>query len=205
MKSGIYKILNKVNGKFYIGSAIDLIKRWKEHAYYLNNSTHKNTHLQSAWNKYWDVSFEFIILEICDPKILIIREQFWIDWTDCCNRKVGYNINPTAGNMLGFKHSEETKSKLKNRTYTDQMKANMAKGQKGKIYSQETKDKWSKIRKGRIVSEQVKVKVSKVHKGKIISNETKALISAANKGRKISPEAIAKREASRRRNRELNL
>jgi len=31
MKSGIYKIINTVNGKFYIGSTKDADKRWYDH------------------------------------------------------------------------------------------------------------------------------------------------------------------------------
>ena len=42
MKSGIYKITNKINGKFYIGSAIDFIKRKKEHIYWLKKNNHHN-------------------------------------------------------------------------------------------------------------------------------------------------------------------
>lgn len=199
MNSGIYKILNKINDKFYIGSAVDLPKRWREHQRKLNEKTHKNAHLQAAWDKYWNTSFEFVILEICSKDMLIEREQFWINATNCCDRSIGYNLNPTAGNMLGFKHSEETKLKFKNRIYTDEIKANMSKGQTGKKYG------YRPGNKGRIVSDKVKAQTSQRHKGKILSLETKALISAANKGRKISAEAIAKREASRKRNKEIKL
>ncbi len=31
MTTGIYKILNKINGKFYIGSAINIEARWRRH------------------------------------------------------------------------------------------------------------------------------------------------------------------------------
>lgn len=203
MKSGIYKILNTVTGKFYIGSAVDIVKRWREHSYFLNHSSHKNKHLQYAWDKYCSVSFKFEIIEFCEKDKLIEREQYWITFTNCCNREIGYNLNPTAGNMLGFKHSKETIEKLKARIYTEEMKANMSKRQMGKKFSEETKLKWSEQRKGRIVSEKIKAQVSVVHKGKITSEKTKALISIANRGRKISPEAIAKREASRKENRKL--
>ena len=30
MKSGIYKIVNLITGILYIGSAVDLIKRWQD-------------------------------------------------------------------------------------------------------------------------------------------------------------------------------
>jgi len=59
----IYKILNKVNGKFYIGSTKNAKVRWYQHKYSLNNNKHINNHLQNAWNKYGKDSFDFIILE----------------------------------------------------------------------------------------------------------------------------------------------
>lgn len=36
MKSGIYKITNLVNGKFLVGSSINIQRRWKEHVWRLN-------------------------------------------------------------------------------------------------------------------------------------------------------------------------
>lgn len=36
----IYKIINKVNGKFYIGSTKDIDKRWYQHYFALKNNCH---------------------------------------------------------------------------------------------------------------------------------------------------------------------
>ena len=63
MKSGIYKITNVKNGKFYIGSAKDIDRRWWEHKNDLKKNKHKNPKLQHAWDFYGENSFEFIILE----------------------------------------------------------------------------------------------------------------------------------------------
>ena len=46
--SGIYKITNKVDGKFYIGSSKNLHKRWLSHRSELRRNHHCNQHLQSA-------------------------------------------------------------------------------------------------------------------------------------------------------------
>ena len=59
----IYKILNKVNGKFYIGSTKNAKVRWYQHKYMLNSNRHINNYLQNAWNKYGKENFDFIILE----------------------------------------------------------------------------------------------------------------------------------------------
>ena len=55
IQSGIYQILNTVNGKFYIGSAVDFTLRWAQHKWEFKNNRHSNTHLQRAYNKYGEV------------------------------------------------------------------------------------------------------------------------------------------------------
>jgi len=58
-KSGIYKIINKVNGKYYIGSSNDIKGRWSEHKNDLKANRHDNDYLQKSWNKYGEENFEF--------------------------------------------------------------------------------------------------------------------------------------------------
>lgn len=94
-KSGIYKILNLVTGKFYIGSTImSILKRTDHHKALLRKNKHKNTHLQNAWNKYGEDNFQLEIIEITSKNVTLIREQFWLDYYK--NRDVLYNINPLA-------------------------------------------------------------------------------------------------------------
>lgn len=110
---GIYKILNKINGKFYIGkSSNGCNRRWNEHKHLLRKGRHKNIYLQNAWNKYKEDAFEFSIIEICGKEIITEREQHWMDLTGCCDRELGYNINPTAETSLGRKFRQETKDKI---------------------------------------------------------------------------------------------
>lgn len=113
MKSGIYKILNKVNGKFYIGSATDIKNRWRQHRHELRLGKHCNEYFQYAWNKYLEISFEFSILEFCEIDKLEEREQFWLDATKCFNRNIGYNISAIAANITGYKHTNASKQLMK--------------------------------------------------------------------------------------------
>ena len=48
-KSGIYKIINIRNGKFYLGSSKNLSQRKKKHIYELNKGTHHSSYLQNAY------------------------------------------------------------------------------------------------------------------------------------------------------------
>jgi len=154
MNSGIYKILNKVNGKFYIGSAKNFNKRWWVHRSLLRANKHHCEHLQAAWNKYWEQSFEFVILECCEIKDLTEREQHWLNKTRCFKRNFGYNACAVAGNTIGYKHTEE-------------FKAWQAERVTGNKHSLETRAKMSASHKNRPkVSEETKARISKGKTGK---------------------------------------
>jgi group I intron endonuclease len=71
MESGIYGIKNIVNNKIYVGSALNIKKRWYEHKYKLKYNKHANKHLNDACNKYGINNFEFIIIERVEPSKLI--------------------------------------------------------------------------------------------------------------------------------------
>ena len=80
VKSGIYKITNKVNGKYYVGSSKNIrglsYGRWKTHISKLNKGTHPNSYFQNAWNKYGRNNFVFSIIE--ETSDLLIREQHYL-------------------------------------------------------------------------------------------------------------------------------
>jgi group I intron endonuclease len=112
MITGIYKILNKVNNKVYIGSATDIKKRWRDHKWYLNHNFHHNSHLQSAWNKYGINNFEFsIILECAVDELLIKEKEFMLEFNSLSNI-YGYNVNDPEHSFLNRKHTEKTKNIL---------------------------------------------------------------------------------------------
>ncbi len=110
-KSGIYKIINLINNKFYIGSSIDLDNRFKNHIAMLNKNTHINIKLQRAWNKYGQNNFIFHIIEFCSSNKCLELEQFYL------NSIMGfYNIASNASApMTNRKHNQKTLDKLKGR------------------------------------------------------------------------------------------
>ena len=78
MGCGIYKIENSVNNKIYIGSSIDINKRFYKHLWMLRKGIHDNIHLQNSFNQYGENSFNFSILEYCNISELVNRENFYI-------------------------------------------------------------------------------------------------------------------------------
>lgn len=182
MESGIYAIKNLINNKIYIGSAKNLKKRWYEHKYKLKHNKHPNKYLNDAWNKYGHNNFEFIVIERVDVAQLIVREQHYIDYYLSYIKTNGYNLSPTAGNTLNYKHSEMTKEKIK--------KALIGKksNRTNYVVSVETKKKMSESAKKKPpVTEQTRKKLSVVRKGnknacRIVSDSERKIMSITHIG-----------------------
>ena len=133
MVCGIYAILNLLNGKYYIGSAINFSERWRLHLFSLSKNKHHNRHLQSAYNKYGADNFLFVVLEYTDW--LEQREQWWIDSLQSADINLGYNICAAGRNRFGVTASEETRQKLSiahmGNKHSEEFKINMSKRLKG--------------------------------------------------------------------------
>lgn len=106
-RSGIYEIVNTIDGKRYLGSAACLRIRWRVHKGLLNKGGHHAPHLQHAWTKYGSEAFEFRVVQFCERLSLIEREQAFID-----SMQPEYNVCRKAGSTFGRAHSAETKRKI---------------------------------------------------------------------------------------------
>jgi group I intron endonuclease len=126
-RTGIYEILNTVNGKRYIGSALNICQRWARHRTQLNRGDHHSHILQRAWVKHGAAAFEFRILEECAKADLIKVEQRFID-----ELKPRYNICKKAGSALGVKRSKETIERMSGRTVSVETRAKIAASLKGR-------------------------------------------------------------------------
>jgi len=94
-KSGVYRLTNLLNAKFYIGSGVNLSIRLS----YYYSKKHMETQLKrgkspiySSILHYGLSNFTLDILEYCEPSDAVSREQHYIDIL-----KPDYNLNPTAG------------------------------------------------------------------------------------------------------------
>ena len=69
LKTGVYIIRNQINNKIYIGSSVvSFLKRILHHNAMLRNKKHKNSYLQSSYNKHGEENFIFEILENCEKE-----------------------------------------------------------------------------------------------------------------------------------------
>ena len=122
-KSGIYKWTNKLNGKVYIGSSVNLSKRLSNYYNYNNLiKFQQNMLIHKALLKNGYSNFSLDILEYCEPSDVIEREQYYI-----YKLNPEYNLHRTAGSPFGYKHTEDTLAKFKNRVMTAKHKALLVK------------------------------------------------------------------------------
>jgi group I intron endonuclease len=107
--SGIYKILNKVNGKYYVGRSKDILgNRWNHHKKQLSRNCHDNDYLQRSWNKYGESNFEWIIVEEVPLNKLVETEQKYLDIAKMEQDKC-YNCNFLADGQTWEPESREKK------------------------------------------------------------------------------------------------
>lgn len=107
--SGIYAFINLNKGKRYIGSAINIYRRFLDHIV----GRASNILLQRAFKKYGMQNFEFVVYAyVTDIKLLIELENQFINYF-CFNML--YNLTPAAGYMIGYKHNKEAILKMKAR------------------------------------------------------------------------------------------
>lgn len=211
---GIYKITNVVNNKCYIGSAVDIDRRFSRHIDDLEKNRHHSAALQRAWNKYGKNNFIFEMLEnILNKSALIDREQYYLD-----NLRPEYNICPHAGSSLGRPCKEENKKKisdkLKGRKFSEETKRKISQALSGKKKEAEHvekmrqslmgRDAWNKNETketnnsvqniSKALKERFKNKKNHPNYGKHHSKETKQKISNARKNTAGSKAKLTKEQ-----------
>lgn len=140
----IYKCVNKLNGKVYIGFDSKWPNRQQEHKYNINfrNQKFYRAIRKYGWNNFqWDIIYQSFDGE----HTLKVMENHFITEYDSYNN--GYNETLGGEGTLGNILSEETKNKISN-------------SMKGKPKSIEHIQKMSETRKGKIQSEESRKKRS---------------------------------------------
>ena len=145
----IYLIVNKVNGKTYVGQRKSS-KEWYDDSYMGSGKR-----LRLAKQKYGIENFEKFLIQHCYSKEETDKaEKFWI--AEYRSRgKAEYNIadGGQGGGFKGKRHSEETKRKTsescKEAFKSEVVRQKLSKAHKGKCFSDEYKQNLSESLKGK--------------------------------------------------------
>lgn len=89
--TGIYRITNVLNGKCYVGQAVDVPERWKQHIKRgLGAEVPTKNKLYPAMQEIGPENFIFELLEECSRDKLNEREDYWQDFYQA--KEFGYSI-----------------------------------------------------------------------------------------------------------------
>jgi group I intron endonuclease len=135
-----YVVVNKLNGKIYVGSTERELKiRWQKHLVKVNEGSLCTLH--KAIRKYGKDNFDIrMIEEYPTKKAMLVGEIDWISYFDTYKSPYGYNDTPggEGGNTNGGKKfSEEWKAKIsasnKGREFSEEHKKNLSESQLGHV------------------------------------------------------------------------
>jgi group I intron endonuclease len=108
-KAFVYRWINKLNGKEYLGSTSSAKRRLNTY-YDLKTLGEVNMPIYNAILKHGHENFIFEIIEYCLSEDTIKREQYYLD-----NFDFEYNVLVKARSLAGYKHTAETLAKFKGR------------------------------------------------------------------------------------------
>lgn len=114
-KSGVYRIINNITGDYYVGSSIDVLRRFRQHKYNGLKGT-RHSKLYDDIKKYGIENFIFEILEEC--KNYRERELYYIN-----TLKPSYNTEKYTFNNMDRKDiKEKHQNILSSVEYRDKIK-----------------------------------------------------------------------------------
>lgn len=108
-KAFVYRWINKLNGKEYLGSTSSAKRRLNTY-YDLKTLGEVNMPIYNAILKHGHENFIFEIIEYCLPEDTKKREQYYLG-----NFDFEYNVLANANSLAGYKHTAETLAKFKGR------------------------------------------------------------------------------------------
>lgn len=188
MSQVIYKIINLVNDKFYVGSTNNKNERFRTHRNKLRRGVHHCAHLQASWSKYGEEKFDFrVVQNVPNEESLQAAEDVWL--TEHVGKQYCYNAGTRSGAPMrgrtGDKHpsfgkpiTEEQRQQI-SQTLKDFYAQNYFNHPRvGKQHTEETKAKISAAKMANPVSP---------WEGKQRSEETKAKIGDTQRGKPKAP------------------
>jgi len=197
---GIYLIRNTHNGKVYVGRSVGVWKRWLSHRRSLREGTHKNPHLQAAWEKYGENTFVFEVVErVEDESTLPLREGFHMNRLNACDRDHGYNsveMDEEAQVRFSEEHKAKISAALMGHSVSEENRRAMSEALRGRPQGTEERERRAEAQRGQKHTEATKDKIrtngNLGRKFGPLSPEHRQKLSEARKGKKRDPAIGAK-------------
>lgn len=142
----------------YIGSSRNIGKRFEQH---IGSIKKGKSRIYTALRDYGVDDFDFSVIEECEVKQLLIREEHWVDTYKCCWPS-GFNCIPKPTRGYTFEIGEADRCRRISESNT------------GKKRPPEIGIKIGLAQRGKVISEDQKASLREVNLGKKYSAETKA-------------------------------
>lgn len=209
---GVYKIINSVNGRSYIGSSIDIKKRYGVHMSKLRYDKHNNKSLQQDFNLLGEEVFSLEVVEkftgddlseLRDMEQLYLEAEFQTgnlyNEKPCAMGQGFGEHNPLYGRRLSEDHRKKIGVASKKYATEDRMnymRSKITTTMHGKTHTKETKARMSAAHKGRTHSEDSKelMRINNANKSGIMIDGIKYIsMSEASRVLGISRTTITSR------------
>ena len=194
MDNVIYKIINVVSNKFYVGSSTNFTERTRVHRNRLRRGDHHCTHLQAAWDKYGEAAFVFAVVEHIErwEDLQAAEDRWLIEWV---GKPECYNLGTRSGAPMrgrtGDKHpsfgksiSAEQKQNISATLRRYYALAPENHPRFGKHLSEQSRAQISKNRKGKMAGD------SHYRFGETVSAEVRKKIGDAQRGKSKAPRVL---------------
>lgn len=179
---GLYVIENILTHDFYVGSTLNLRKRWQLHQHLLRTGKHHAPKLQNSWNKHGEGAFRFVPLCVMpDEAERLAMEQHFIT-----TLKPAYNVSPTASSCAGVKRSAQTRAKIQAAVTTPERMERFLKMAK-QSKSAEHRARISAAHLGKTASEASKAKMRASSALRWAKAEEREKLRKAKLGKKLGP------------------
>ena len=112
-KAGIiYKVVNKIDGKCYIGQTTKKLKNRKLEHFYISNKKNTNSYFHNAIRKYGEENFEWKVIEECETKNELDEMEYHYIKQYNTFAPGGYNLTWGGYGIYGYIHNDKTKEKI---------------------------------------------------------------------------------------------